>query len=106
MNPPTPRKQLLVMESDLNRAHLAQEWRRLAQGVRSLAGPAGPVHLLVPAVVSWLADRVVGGGKTPAPAPGRKLWWQGILQGVQLAGSLWSIVQLSGRNQPGKTDGK
>ena len=100
MKPHAVRKQMLILESDLNRAQLAEDWRGLADDVHALGARGEAIQSLTSAAVAWLAGRVLPGGKKSAPEPGRKPWWQGWLQGVQLAGSVWSAWRGSGRKTP------
>ena len=55
MNPLESRKQLLIAESELNRAQLVQEWQTMADGVRSVADRARTVSSLASAAASLIA---------------------------------------------------
>jgi hypothetical protein len=84
------RKQLLVAESDLNRAELVQEWQVFAQGFRSAA------HRVKSIGSAALAGSFLIGGLMyflrikSAPADRKPSWWQMLLKGVRLSASLWS----------------
>ena len=93
MKPLTARKQLLIAESELNREQLVQEWRGLSQDVNRLADRAGTVPAVVSAAVTLLTGLATLRQKKAAPAPAKKPWWQTLLKGVQMAGSLWSSCQ-------------
>jgi hypothetical protein len=90
MNPLVSRKQLLIAESELNRALLIQDWQTITDEVHALAGRAGTLCSVASAatnlVSGWLSFR----RKTPAPDAEKTSWLQNILKGAQLAGSLWS----------------
>ena len=90
MNPLESRKQLLIAESELNRAQLIQEWQTMADGVRSVADRARTISSLASAAVSLIAGLVSFRRTRSAPAGEKPSWWQTLLQGAQLAGLLWS----------------
>jgi len=90
MNPLESRKQLLIAESELNRAQLIQEWQTMADGVRSVADRARTISSLASAAVSLIAGLVSFRRTKSAPAGEKPSWWQTLLKGAQLAGLLWS----------------
>jgi len=90
MNPLESRKQLLVAESELNRAQLVQEWQTMADGVRSVADRTRTVSSLALAAASLIAGLGFFRRTRSAPGDERPSWWQTILKGAPLAGSLWS----------------
>jgi hypothetical protein len=84
------RKQLLVAESELNRAQLAQEWQIMAAGVHSLTDRVKSISSVA------LAGSLLIGGLMyfwrikSAPVERKPSWWQILLKGGRLAASLWS----------------
>jgi hypothetical protein len=90
MNPLASRKQLLIAESELNRAELVQEWQMMADEVHSLANQARTFSSFASAAASLVAGLASFRRKKPAPAAEKPSWLQTILKGAQLAGSLWS----------------
>ncbi|MFZ0826414.1 MAG: hypothetical protein WAO02_03230 [Verrucomicrobiia bacterium] len=90
LNPLESRKQLLIAESELNRAQLVQEWLVLADGVHSLADRAGFISSVMSAAGSLMAGLASFRRTRSASADKRTSWWQALLKGAQLAGSLWS----------------
>jgi len=90
MNPLESRKQLLIAESELNRAQLVQEWQTIADGVRSVADRARTISSLASAAVSLIAGLASFRRTRSAPAGEKPSWWQTLLKGAQLAGLLWS----------------
>jgi hypothetical protein len=90
VNPLESRKQLLIAESELNRAQLVQEWQTMADGVRSVADRARTISSLASAAVSLIAGLVSFRRTKSAPAGEKPSWWQTLLKGAQLAGLLWS----------------
>lgn len=86
MNPLHSRKQLLIAESELNRAQLVQDWQTLEGEAKALAQRAATLRSVVSASVVLVSELVA----LRQPAVKRTSWLQSILKGVQLAGSLWS----------------
>ena len=90
MNPLALRKQLLIAESDLNRTQLAREWQTMAEEVHALTRQARTVSFITSASVSLVAGLASLRCKKTAAADAKPSWFQTILKGAQLAGSLWS----------------
>ncbi|MDR3460352.1 MAG: hypothetical protein P4N60_23220 [Verrucomicrobiae bacterium] len=90
MNPLASRKKLLIAESDLNRAQLAQEWQAMSADAHALAYRAGTLRSLATMALTLAASLVSLRQKSAAPAAEKTSWLQTILKGAQLAGSLWS----------------
>jgi hypothetical protein len=90
LSPLEMRKQLLIAESELNRAHLCQEWRTVAQGIRDTAHRAKTAAAWVS-----LAALLTAGVRTlrrdpPPPPAGKSSWLQMILSGAGVVSTLWS----------------
>ena len=90
MNPLESRKQLLIAESELNRAQLVQEFQTMTDEARSLARQARTITSFVSAAATLIAGIVSFRQKKSAPAPEKPSWWRTILKGAGLAGSFWS----------------
>jgi hypothetical protein len=84
------RKQLLIAESEINRAQLIQECQTMADGVRTLAHRARTISSLVAAAASLSAGLAAFRRSKSVPAGEKPSWWLTLLKGAQLAGSLWS----------------
>ena len=96
------RKQLLIAESELNRAQLVEDWQDLARDAQVLADRAGTIHSLATAGISLLAGLAsLQRKKAEAAAPGKKSWWPTFLKGVQAASSLWQQFRRSDKDAPG-----
>ena len=93
MNPLESRKQLLIAESELNRAQLVQEWQAMADGVRSVANRARTISSLAAAAASLIVGLGSFRRTRSAPADEKPSRWQILLKGAQLAGSLWSVFR-------------
>ena len=102
MNPLESRKQLLIAESELNRAQLIQEWRTMADEVHSLTSQAMTIGSIASAAASLVAGLASCRPKKSAHAAEKPSWWQTILKGAQLAGSLWSGFRSQDREQTEK----
>jgi len=89
LSPLQLRKQLLIAESELNRAELSQEWRRLAQGARDLARQAKTMAAWGSAAAVLVAGVTALRRAPPAPATAKSSWWQKILNGARLASTIW-----------------
>jgi len=95
MNSLESRKQLLVAESELNRAHLAQDWQMLADEIHGLTHKAKTIGGLASAA-TLLASLLFLRRKKTAPTAGKSPWWQTTLKSVGLVSSLWQLF----RNRP------
>jgi hypothetical protein len=90
LNPLQFRKQLLIAESELNRAQLVHEAKAMAGDVRLLTSNFGTVGSLVSAAVSLLAALISCQRKPTEPARETSSWWQILMKGAGLVGSFWS----------------
>jgi len=89
----TSRKQLLIAESELNRALLVAECQTLADEVQGFASQAETVSSLVSSTVSLMTGLVSLGGKKPATGGETTSWWQTAIKGAGLIGSCWSAYR-------------
>ncbi len=92
MNPLESRKQLLIAESELNRAQLVQEFKTVAAAVHSLASQAKTIRSFASAAATLVAG-IVSFRPKKAPAREKTSGWQTLLKGAGLAGSLWSELR-------------
>ena len=88
MNSLASRKQLLIAESELNRAQLVQEMQMLAGEVQALTSQARTVSTLVSSATLIIAGLMAVGCKKPAPE--KNSWWQTILKGAGFFSTIWS----------------
>jgi hypothetical protein len=83
------RKELLIAESEINRAHLLDEWQAMTSGVHTLAARFKSVSAL-----ASVAAVLVGGmsafrrGKA-VTTQAKPSWFQSALKAAEVAGSLW-----------------
>jgi hypothetical protein len=89
LNPLQTRKQLLIIESEVNRAQLVQECQAMADAIHSLARRAKTVSSLgvpIASLVTCFASLLC---KKPDPAGKHVSWWKIILKGAGMISSLW-----------------
>ena len=91
------RKQLLIAESEINRAQLVQEWVAMMVGVRTLTGRvksfgsiASAAALLVAGLAAFRRGKRADAGVKPS-------WFQMALKGAQAAGSIWLAFRARSR---------
>jgi hypothetical protein len=99
MNSLESRKQLLVAESELNRAQLVQDWQTMADEVHSLTSQARTVKSIVSSVATLIAGLASCRRKTSTPGAEKPSWWQMLLKGAGLVGSFWSEFSSRGQKQ-------
>ncbi len=95
MKPLTLRKQLLIAESELNRAQLLGEITALKADVRSLADRAqtfGSIASSAAGLMNFLSGK-------PAPAAAKPSRIQTVLKGIGLVSNLWLMFR-GARREP------
>jgi negative regulator of sigma E activity len=81
----------LIAESELNRAQLVQELQAISGEVHALANQAQTITAFASAAVKLMVGLVsFRRKKKSSPVAEKPSWLKTILQGAQLAGSLWS----------------
>jgi hypothetical protein len=100
------RKQLLLAESELNRALLREDWRTLAEESAALARQAGTIRSMVSAAATLAAGLASCRRQAAAPAAAKTSWWRTLLKGAGLVGSFWSEIRGSGRAQKNAEGGE
>ena len=100
LNELASRKQLLVAESDLNRAHLVHEWQTMAGDVRALADQAKTVGAIASVAASLSAGFTSVYRKKSEPAAEKKSWWRTIAKVAGLASTAWSEFRTRPQTQP------
>ena len=95
VNPTQLRKELLIAESELNRAQLLEEWQPMIETVRIFRGRlksvselASTVALLVAAVSAFRRERA-------AAKRAKSSWLDLVLKGARVAVSLWPVLRPS-----------
>jgi HPt (histidine-containing phosphotransfer) domain-containing protein len=93
MNSLDSRKQLLVAESELNRAQLVQEWRTMASEVHALTEQARSISSIASAVATLVAGLSSLRHKKSELAAEKPSWWKTLLKGAGLASSFWQAFR-------------
>jgi hypothetical protein len=102
MNPLETRKQLLIAESELNRAQLVQEWQTMADDAHSLSRKARIIGSWVSIAASLVAGLAFLRRKKSAPAAEKPSRLQTILRGAGLVSTIWRLFRSQGRGQKDK----
>ena len=89
LDPLESRKQLLIAESELNRAQLSQEWQTMGHGVANLTHRAKTLGAWVASVVLLVAGLTVLRRGPSAPWTSKLSWCKQILNGARVASELW-----------------
>jgi hypothetical protein len=101
LSPLETRKQLLLAESELNRAQLVQEWQAMADEVRSVADRARTIGSLASTAASLIAGLASARRKKSAPAAKKTSWWQSLLKGAGLVSTVWQAFRSRGQDPDG-----
>ena len=102
LNPLASRKQLLIAESELNRAQLVEEWQAMTDGVRSVADRTRTISSVASAAVSLIAGLASFRRSKCVDADVKPSWLQTILKGAGLISSLWLAFRSQERDHKDK----
>ena len=89
LSPLESRKQLLIAESELNRAQLSEEWQTITHGVRDVAHRAKTIAAWASSAALLVAGVTALRRHRPAPGTAKSSWFQKILNGARLASTIW-----------------
>ena len=89
-------KQLLVAESEINRARLLQEWQIVGDGLYQLADQARSFNTLATSTVSLVAGLAALTSGEAAPATAKFSWFKKALSGARLASTIWLMFRSRG----------
>ena len=96
LGPLESRKRLLIAESELNRAQMAEEWRTMTAGAAELGQRARTLAAWV-STAALLVAGVMAARRGPASAPGAKsAWLDRILQWARVISTLWPTGRAQG----------
>ena len=94
------RKQLLIAESELNRAQLIHELQTMAGEAHAMADRAKTIRSLASAAAALVCGLSSLRSPTASLGTEKTSWWQTLLKGASLASSFWSEFRSRGRGQP------
>jgi hypothetical protein len=89
MSPLESRKQLLLAESELNRAQLAGDMAMLRAGMRTLTNRARSFEVIASSAAVLVTGLAAFRRVRPANAGAKSSWWQIILKGAGLMSTVW-----------------
>ncbi|MGD0745281.1 MAG: hypothetical protein ABSA45_09015 [Verrucomicrobiota bacterium] len=101
MNPLESRKQLLIAESELNRAQLVEDMAALTAGVRTLADRAKSFGSIASSAAVLAASLAPFLRRKPVEADAKLSWLQTILKSAGLVSSIWLAFRARGRDRAG-----
>ena len=93
------RKQLLLAESELNRAQLVQEWQVMRAEAHSLAAQARTISSFASAAATLVAGLATCRRKEPAPVAEKPSWAKTIVKVAGLASTFWSAFRTRPENE-------
>jgi hypothetical protein len=99
MNPLESRKQLLIAESELNRAQLVGDIAALTEGVRTLTDRAKSFGLIASSAAVLVAGLAAFRRGKPVDADAKPFWLQTIFKGAGMVSTLWLAFRSRGRDQ-------
>lgn len=85
------RKQMLIAESELNRAHLMQDWQVMTSELHALADEAHHLRSFVSAGAALVTGFVAFRRKTVAAGTEKPSWLHTILKGAGQLSNLWAV---------------
>ena len=89
LNPLASRKQLLIAESELNRAQLAEDWQAVADEISSLTARAKSFGTLASAAAVLVTSLIAFKQSSSGDADPKPSWSKRILQGAGWISSMW-----------------
>ena len=96
------RKQLLIAESELNRAQMVENLAALAAGARTLASRTKSFGLVASSAAVMVAGLAAFQRGKPADSGAKPSWLQSVLKGAGLIANVWLACRSPDRNQKGK----
>lgn len=98
MNPVELRKQLLVAESELNRAQLVRDLTSLREGMGRFADRAKSFGSIASSALVLVTGLAAFRRGKPADGAAKPSWLQTILKGTGLISTLWLALRARGRD--------
>ena len=101
INPLESRKQLLIAESELNRAQLAGDMAALTAGVRTLTDRAKSFGSIASSAAVLVAGLAAFRRGKPMGADAKPSWLRTILKGAGLISTFWLAFRSQRRDRDG-----
>jgi negative regulator of sigma E activity len=89
LNPLESRKQLLIAESEINRAQLSEEFRAMTDSVCNFTDRVKSVGFFASATAAVMAGISAFGSQNSAATEPKRSWLQTSLKVAKVAGSVW-----------------
>ena len=102
MNALESRKQLLIAESELNRAHLIEDVTTMKASVRTITARAKSYGAIASSVASLVTGLMSIKRSPPVEAGAKPSWLQTMLKGAGLVSIIWSAFRPPVRKQEDK----
>lgn len=106
MSPLETRKQLLIAESELNRAQLAEAWAAMTTDLRTFIGRARSFGTIIPATALLVTGCAALWHAHSTPADKKPSWWQTLLKPAGMISARWLAFRTKHHqqeNQPPKS---
>ena len=101
LNPLASRKQLLIAESELNRAQLVQDGQAVADGIHAVADRARTLCSVAAIAASLVAGFASFRRQKSAAAAEKPSWPQTLLKCAGLLSTVWQAFRSPGRGRDG-----
>lgn len=88
-----------MVESELNRAQLIEEWGAMAAGVRTLTDRAKTYGSIASSAALLVAGLAAFRRGKAEDAGAKHSWWRTILKGAGWVSTLWLAFRAKGRDQ-------
>lgn len=92
LSPNQLRKELLVAESELNRAQLSQEWHTMVEGIRGIGHHANTLETWISSAAWLTAGFKACQSSGSSPATEKPSWLGRIVRGASLVLRFWPIM--------------
>jgi hypothetical protein len=102
LSPLESRKQLLIAESELNRAQLSEEWQMMAERVRGLADRAKTIGSFASAAAALVTGSAAFRRSKPMSVAEKPSWVETVLRGMRLALTIWLTIRARGEREEHK----
>jgi hypothetical protein len=89
LSPLGSRKQLLIAESELNRAQLSEDWQTIKHGVGNLAHRTKTIGAWASSAALLVAGVSALRRGPPSPGTAKSSWFQKMLHGARVAWTIW-----------------